>query len=78
MTRKRDGIAVYSACTPCASEWLPHAEQYAPGRWMGIAHASHAPEMIAIGWIMTEYADEAPDVVCPHYAALCADDDGGQ
>ena len=27
-----------------------------------------------IGWIVTDYPHEPPDVVCPHYAALCADD----
>jgi hypothetical protein len=62
-------IAVYASCTPCAHRWLPYADEYAPGRWMGIAHVSHAAEMIAIGWILTEYPDEPPDVVCAHYHA---------
>ena len=69
------GIAVYSGCTPCASEHIPGADEYKPGRWMGIAHAHHAPELIAIGWIMTTYPHEPPDVVCPHYQALCDQDE---
>jgi len=35
-------------------------------------HTEHVPELTAIGWVVTTYADGPPDVVCPHYAALCA------
>jgi len=40
---------------------------------MAIVHDHHMPELVALGWIATDYPDEPPDVVCPHYAALCAD-----
>jgi hypothetical protein len=33
---------------------------------------------VALGWTVTDYPDEPPDVVCPHYAALCADSDDGE
>lgn len=67
--KEHDGIAVYSACTPCARQYLPFSEESEPGRWMGIAHASHAAELVALGWVLTEYPHEPPDVVCEHYHA---------
>jgi hypothetical protein len=33
----------------------------------GIAHASHAPELVAIGWVLTPGEDGIPDCCCPHY-----------
>lgn len=64
-----DGLACYTACGPCASEWLPGAEPCGCGRWMDVTHASHAPEMVAAGWIMTDPDDGTgiPDVCCIHY-----------
>lgn len=65
------GIAVASACTACA-DVISRPPEYAPGRRMAIVHDHHVPELVAIGWIVTDYpdGDEPPDVVCPHYAAL--------
>jgi hypothetical protein len=71
----RDGIAVASSCTSCAGE-ISTPPEYAPGRHMALIHAHHMPELVARGWIVTTYPHEPPDVVCPHYAALCADGDG--
>jgi hypothetical protein len=68
------GIAVASACTSCAGQ-ISSPPEYAPGRHMAIVHDHHVPELVALGWIATDYPHEPPDVVCPHYAALCADDD---
>lgn len=69
--------AVYAACGPCAAEWMmTGATEYAPGRFMATGHASHAAELVAIGWVQTypDGPDEPADVVCPHYEALCAGD----
>jgi hypothetical protein len=68
-----DGIAVASACTACAGQ-TSNPPEYAPGRHMAIVHDHHVSELVALGWIVTDYPHEPPDVVCPHYAALCADD----
>jgi hypothetical protein len=67
------GIAVYSACRPCATELELIGEEYEPGRIMGIGHAHHAPELAAAGWAITypDGPDKPADVVCPHYPALC-------
>ena len=68
-------IAVYAACKPCADEIGLAKREYAPGRVLGIGHAEHVPELAAIGWAVTypDGPDEPADVVCPHYAALCAE-----
>lgn len=78
MKRKRHkrhpgGIAVASCCTDCA-HILGSPDEIAPGRCMEIVHAHHIPQLEAIGWEVTRYAHEPPDVVCPHYADLCADE----
>ena len=70
----RDDIAVASSCASCAGE-ISSPPEYAPGRHMAIIHASHVPGLVAKGWTVTDYPHEPPDVVCPHYPALCADDD---
>jgi hypothetical protein len=62
------GIAVASACDACAS-LISGGEQVAPGRHMGLIHTSHVPELVALGWILTEYPVDPPDVVCEHYHA---------
>jgi hypothetical protein len=63
MTGKHTGIAVASACTTCA--WLISSPpEYAPGRHMAIVHDHHVPELQALGWVLTEYPHEPPDVVC--------------
>ena len=31
----------------------------------------HVAKQVALGWEVTTYAGEPPDVVCPHYGALC-------
>lgn len=73
-----DGIAVASACGECAGQ-IPGADEYAPGQHMGIIHASHLPDLAALGWIITRYPHEPPDVACPHYhAANWHDGDGDQ
>ena len=71
-----DGIAVASSCTACAGQ-IGTPPEYAPGRHMAIVHARHVPELVALGWTVTRHPHEPPDVVCPHYAALCADGSGG-
>jgi hypothetical protein len=44
---------------------------------MAVVHDQHVPELLALGWTITDYPDEPPDVVCAHYPALCADDGDG-
>jgi hypothetical protein len=61
-------IAVASSCTDCAGH-IGNPPEAAPGRHMVIIHAHHIPELVAIGWIVTEVPHEPPDVVCPHYHA---------
>ncbi len=64
----RHGIAVGSSCTQCA--WLIGSpEPYQPGYHMAIIHDHHVPELVALGWIVTEYPHEPPDVSCPHYGS---------
>jgi len=36
---------------------------------MAIIHDHHVPELVALGWIVTEYPHEPPDVSCPHYGS---------
>lgn len=76
MTRHKhpDAVAVASSCTVCAGE-IGSPPEYAPGRHMATVHASHVAALGALGWEVTRYPHDPPDVVCPHYAALCADDD---
>ena len=62
------GIAVASACTGCAGQ-ISSPPEWAPGRHMAIVHDHHVPELQALGWVLTEYPHEPPDVVCPHYHA---------
>jgi hypothetical protein len=76
MTDRADGIAIASACTGCAAE-IGTPPEYAPGRHLALIHDHHVPQLVALGWTVTDYPDEPPDVVCPHYAALCADDGDG-
>jgi hypothetical protein len=38
---------------------------------MAIIHDHHVPEIAALGWVVTEYPHEPPDVVCAHYHAAC-------
>lgn len=68
-----DGIAVASSCTGCAGV-IGSPPEYARGKHMVIVHNHHVPELVALGWIVTRYPHEPPDVVCPHYAALWAED----
>jgi hypothetical protein len=70
--RHADGTAVASSCSACAGE-IGTPPQYAPGRHMGVIHAGHVGALVALGWEVTRYPHEPPDVVCPHYAALCED-----
>jgi hypothetical protein len=66
------GVAFAWSCGSCRPAGSS-GEEYAPGRWsLGPVHTGHVPELAAIGWEVTTYAGEPPDVVCPHYAALCA------
>jgi len=76
MTSPADGIAVASACIDCTGE-IGTPPEYAPGRHMALIHDQHVPQLVALGWTVTDYPHDPPDVVCPHYAALCADSDGG-
>ena len=65
------GVVLAWSCGPCRNV-STYGEEYAPGRWsLGPMHTSHVPGLVAAGWEVTTYAGEAPDVVCPHYAALC-------
>jgi hypothetical protein len=36
---------------------------------MAIVHDHHVPQLQTLGWVLTEYPHEPPDVVCPHYHA---------
>lgn len=70
-TRRRQHaapIAIASACDGCADR-IGNPEAWAPGRHMGVIHASHVPELEAEGWIVTRYPHEPPDVACFHYHA---------
>jgi hypothetical protein len=76
---KYDGITVASACSACA--WIIGSPpECAPGRHMQLMHDHHVPELVALGWTVTDYpeADEPPDVVCPHYPALCEEGEDGR
>jgi hypothetical protein len=65
-TSGADGVAMASACGQCA--WLISSPpEFAPGRHMAPIHDSHVPELVALGWIVTDYPHEVPDVVCRHY-----------
>jgi hypothetical protein len=66
MTSTGNGVAMASACDDCA--WLISSPPaWTPGRHMAPIHDSHVPELVALGWIVTDYPDEPPDVVCKHY-----------
>jgi hypothetical protein len=60
--------AIASSCTDCA--WLISSPpEFAPGRHMAPIHGQHVAELMAIGWVLTEYPHEPPDIVCEHYHA---------
>jgi hypothetical protein len=70
------GVVFLWSCTACRDSQGMSGEEYAPGRWhLGPMHTEHVPEYAARGWEVTTYADGPPDVVCPHYADLCAADE---
>jgi hypothetical protein len=73
MTTQSNAVLA-AACTPC-SALFGGGREYAPGRHMAVVHGEHVPELQARGWIVLGYLDEPADVVCPHYAALCGDDE---
>jgi hypothetical protein len=62
------GIAVASACSECAGLILG-AKESVPRYVMGIIHDDQVPELEALGWIVTTYPHDPPDVACPHYHA---------
>jgi hypothetical protein len=67
------GIVLAWSCRECRAGASDGGREYAPGRWsLGPMHTSHVPELVALGRQVTTYAGQPPDVVCPHYAALCA------
>lgn len=71
MTRRRQhapgaGIAVASACADCAGH-IGSPEPSEHGIRMAIVHDHHVAELEALGWIVTRYPHEPPDVACPHY-----------
>jgi hypothetical protein len=63
-------VAVATACSECAAGTISRAEQYEPGRYMGIVHAEHIGEMQREGWVVdwSLYSDGTPDLVCRHLA----------
>jgi hypothetical protein len=64
------GIAVASACKECG--WVIHDAKEIegrPGYVMALIHDHHVPELVALGWVLTEYPADPPDVVCEHYHA---------
>jgi hypothetical protein len=65
---RMNGIAVASACDDCA-HLIGSPPAWDPGRHMEIIHDDHVPELQALGWVLTEYPHEPPDVVCAHYHA---------
>jgi hypothetical protein len=73
-TREITGFVFLWSCTACRTEQGMTGSEYAPGRWaLGPMHTEHVPELAAIGWQVTTYAGEPPDIACPHYAELCAE-----
>jgi hypothetical protein len=61
------GIAVASACSSGCAALIGNPEPSEHGIRMSVVHASHIPELEALGWIVTRYPHEPPDVVCVHY-----------
>jgi hypothetical protein len=73
LPRRFHGVAFAWACRPCRDQSGIDGREYAPGRYaLGAIHAAHVPELTAAGWEVATYPGEPPDVVCPHYADLCA------
>ena len=69
------GVVFAWSCRPCAASQGVTGDEYAPGRYaLGPIHIEHVPDLVALGWDVTTYAGEPPDVYCPHYRALCASD----
>jgi hypothetical protein len=62
------GLAFASACKECG--WvIPDAKEGQPGYVSAIIHDHHVPELEALGWVLTEYPADMPDIACPHYHA---------
>lgn len=71
MTASHPGVACVTACTRCAADVIPGAEEYAPGRHVGVTHIDHVGELEAAGWTVVHdmYGDPgAVDLICRHIA----------
>jgi hypothetical protein len=68
-------FALAWSCTPCrAALGVPGGQEYKPGRWaLGAMHDSHLADLVLAGWEVSypDGPDEAADVCCEHYWALC-------
>jgi hypothetical protein len=64
--RRRYATIIASACADCAPQ-IGNPPECEPGSHMGVIGASHVPELEALGWIVTRYPHEPPDVACIHY-----------
>ena len=60
-------FAFASACDGCAP--LIGSPPAVDGRRMAPVHVRCIPQLAALGWVLTEYPHEPPDIACPHYHA---------
>jgi hypothetical protein len=67
MPARNHGVAVAFACDDCAH--LIGSPEPQDGIRATVIHEHHIPELYALGWIVTRYRGEPPDVVCEHYHA---------
>jgi hypothetical protein len=72
----RHGIAAITGCRECWSAAGIHGgQEYEPGRFLTIVHASHIGQLEAAGWKAVHLYDDddVPDVLCRHLAAEASD-----
>jgi hypothetical protein len=61
------GIACAAACDGCAHLIGDPEPDPESGIRMALIHTHHVPELVADGWVLTEYEHDLPDVTCLHY-----------
>jgi hypothetical protein len=69
----KHGIAAVTGCGSCwTAAGISRGEEYEPGRFLTVVHASCVSDLEAKGWTLIPhgmYGDGVDDAVCSHLAA---------
>ena len=71
-TIREHGIVAITGCSPCwSAAGLKAVNEWRPGAFVTVIHASHVPEFESAGWWLTKLYDDddVSDLVCEHLVA---------